>query len=74
MNAHLCLPSEGSVGVHSGRFRPDSLLKGVHAVLGAVQQGLIHEVVVVLERENGEGRRDEGRMEENEKENEGHKK
>ena len=54
MNAHLCLPSEGSVGVHSGRFRPDSLLKGVHAVLGAVQQGLIHEVVVVLQRERME--------------------
>jgi hypothetical protein len=58
------LSSQRPVGVHSGGFGPYPLLERVHAVLCAVQQGLIHKVVVVLDGERIEGKRGwEGLME-----------
>jgi hypothetical protein len=58
------LSSQRPVGVHSSGFGPYPLFERVHAVLSAVQQGLIHEVVVVLDAERMEGKRGwEGLME-----------
>ena len=47
--------------VNSNGFGSNSFLEAVHAVLGAVQERLVHEVVVMLmererERERGRGR------------------
>jgi hypothetical protein len=38
-------------------FGSDSFLEAVHAVLGAVQERLVHEVVVMLMERKGEGER-----------------
>lgn len=41
--------------VNSDGFGSDSFLEAVHAVLSAVQERLVHEVVVMLIRREGEG-------------------
>lgn len=47
--------------VNSDGFGSDSFLEAVHAVLGAVQERLVHEVVVMLMEKKGEGERGRGR-------------